>query len=82
MLWYKSRWTWLITANLLAWCLFGLYPLTQAQQPKGPQLPFANSNEQRSDLVKEVREIKDLLKETNALLREGVERNATAKTQR
>ncbi len=75
MIWYKSRWTWIVAANMLAWGLFGMYPYIQAQQPKGPQLPFANSNEQRSELVKEVREIKELIKETNALLREGVEKN-------
>jgi hypothetical protein len=65
-----SRWTALVALNLTCWGVFGAYQVSQAQS-KGGQLPFANSNEQRSDIVREVKEIKDLLKEQNALLREG-----------
>lgn len=66
-----SRWTFLLIANVLAWSVLGFYQLSAAQS-RVPQLPFANSNEQRSEIVQELREIKTLLKETNALLREHV----------
>lgn len=79
----SSRWTWLVIMNVVAWGLLGFYQHSLAQQPRGPVLPFANSVEQRGDIVKEAREIKDLLKETNAMLRELVSREATnAKPQR
>jgi hypothetical protein len=64
-----SRWSILVLLNVLAWGMLGLYQHSIAQS-RTPQLPFANSNEQRSEIVQELREIKSLLKETNALLRE------------
>jgi len=36
------------------------------------QPPFANPVEQRADMIRELREIKELLKEQNALLKSGV----------
>lgn len=72
----KSRWMALIVANVVAWGVFGLYQASVAQQPKGPQLPFANSNLQRSDILTELREIKELIKEQNTLLRQGAGKTA------
>lgn len=66
----NSRWMWLVLANVLAWGVMSAYQYGWAQNPRGPQLPFANSVEQRGDLVREGREIKELLKETNEILRE------------
>jgi hypothetical protein len=77
-----SRWTLLLTANVLAWGVLSVYQSGWAQNPRPPQLPFANSNEQRSDLVREAREIRELLKETNAILREGLGKNASTKPAR
>lgn len=39
--------------------------------PKGPQLPFANSVEQRGDFIRELKEMNSLLREQNALLKSG-----------
>jgi hypothetical protein len=75
---FASRWTLLIAANVALWCVLGVYQFGEAQS-KSPQLPFANSNEQRSEIVQELREIKLLLKETNSLLREQAQHAATAK---
>lgn len=70
-----SRWMALVTLNVLAWGLFGFYQVSIAQS-KGGQLPFANSVEQRGEILVELREIKDLIREQNALLRESAAKNA------
>ena len=73
-----TRCTALVALNVVVLSMFGAYQWCNAQSTGG-QLPFANSNEQRSDLLREVREIKDLLKEQNALLKEGAAKNAAIK---
>jgi hypothetical protein len=70
-----SRWSALVALNMICWGVFGAYQISQAQS-KGGQLPFANSIEQRSDILRELKDIKDLIKEQNALLREGAVKNA------
>ena len=52
----------------IAASVLGFYSTTGAA-PQGGQPPFANSVEQRLEIVTELREIKELLKEQNALLR-------------
>lgn len=69
------RWTLLLAANAAAVGVLGLYG-TSGAAPQSGQPPFANSIEQRAEIVVELREIKELLKEQNALLRGGA-----AKTQ-
>jgi hypothetical protein len=64
------RWTWLVIANLVVASVLGFYS-TLGAAPQAGQPPFANPVEQRSDMVRELREIKELLKEQNALLRGG-----------
>ncbi len=55
--------------TLLSYCVLGFYQTSSAQtEPKGP---FANSVEQRQDTVRLLGEIRDLLKEQNALLKSG-----------
>ncbi len=66
----KSRWTWLVIANMAAMGVLGFYSNLGAQ-PQGGLPPFANPVEQRADQVRELREIKELLKEQNELLRGG-----------
>ena len=61
-------WTLLIVANLLLISVLSLHSSTHAA-PQGARAPFGNSVEQRSSMIKELREIKALLKEQNALLR-------------
>jgi hypothetical protein len=67
---YCSRWVLLIAANALVLCMLGFYR-TGGAAPQAGQPPFANPIDQRSDMVRELREIKELLKEQNALLRGG-----------
>lgn len=73
-----SRWTMLVVLNVAAWGVLGAYQYSGAQS-RGPQLPFANSNEQRSDILTELREVKELLREQNTLLREGAVKHAASR---
>jgi len=66
----KNRWTVLVLLNLLAWGVLSFCGATTAAPPSGRQ-PFANSVEQRGAMIRELREIKALLSEQNALLRSG-----------
>lgn len=65
-----SRWTLLLAANVLAIGVLGFYS-TLGAAPQAGQPPFANPIDQRADMVRELREIKELLKEQNALLKGG-----------
>ena len=64
------RWTLLIAGNVMAVCVLGFYGAGNAAPPKVNQ-PFANSVEQREEMLTELREITALLKEQNALLKSG-----------
>jgi hypothetical protein len=69
----RAGWTLLIAANVLFLCVLSFYRTTAAAPPKAKQ-PFANAVEQRMEMIKELREIKNLLKEQNALWRSGTVR--------
>jgi hypothetical protein len=66
----NSRWTWLVIANVVVASVLGFYS-TLGAAPQAGQPPFANPVDQRSDQLRELREIKELLKEQNELLRGG-----------
>ena len=66
----RSGWALLIAANALIYYVLSFYQSSPAAPPN-PRLPFANSVEQRFEMVGELREIKELLKEQNKLLRDG-----------
>ena len=66
----RTGWALLITANVLCYCVLSFYRTTDAAPAKGYP-PFANSVEQRGEMVVQLREIKDLLREQNTLLRSG-----------
>jgi hypothetical protein len=66
----RAGWMCLIVANVLFCCVLSFYRATAAAPPK-PEQPFANSVEQRMEMIKELKEIKLLLKEQNELLRSG-----------
>ena len=55
----------LLAANVALWCMLGFSSTTTA----APTQPFGNAVEQRQKIVRELREIKDLLKTQNSLLR-------------
>ena len=54
----------------LAWGVLSLYRTTDAGSP-APAEPFANAVAQRSEMIACLKEIRDLLKEQNALLKSG-----------
>jgi len=66
----RTGWLTLIVANVVCYCVLSFYQSSPAAPPS-PKLPFANSVEQRLEMVKELREIKELLREQNELLRGG-----------
>jgi hypothetical protein len=51
--------------------VLGFYCLESAAQQ--PAQPFANAVDQRNEMIRELREIKELLKEQNQLLKAGKE---------
>ncbi len=55
----------LLVANVALWCMLGFSSTTTA----APTQPFGNAVEQRQQIVRELREIKDLLKTQNSLLK-------------
>jgi hypothetical protein len=61
----------LLAASVACYCVLSFYQTTAAQQRTGGDPPFANSVELRLDMVTQLKEIKELLKEQNALLRSG-----------
>jgi len=75
----KSRlphWTLtLIASAALVWGVLGFYRSSPAA-PKDVQLPFANPVAQRQDMIRELQEIKALLKEQNSLLRTWMAKTA------
>jgi hypothetical protein len=60
----------LVAANVLVLAVLGFYS-TLGAAPQAGQPPYANPVEQRDDMVRELREIKELLREQNVLLRGG-----------
>ena len=74
-----SRLTWLVIANVVVAGVLGFYS-TLGAAPQAGQPPFANPVEQRADQLRELREIKELLKEQNELLRGGANKAPHAGT--
>ncbi len=64
----RTAWTLLIVINVLAWGVLSFSSRGGAAQAGGEQ-PFANAVQQRNEMIRELQEIKGLLKEQNALLR-------------
>ena len=65
-----APWATLLLFNALAFGMLGLYQTTSAGSPGTPP-PFANTTESRLEMIQGLKEIRDLLKEQNALLRSG-----------
>ncbi|WP_254508914.1 hypothetical protein [Anatilimnocola floriformis] len=78
---HLPAWSVLVLLNGVGLCVLGFYSTTGAA-PQGGQLPFQNSVEQRGDMVRELREIKELLKEQNAMLRGTTKTDATGTPKR
>ena len=80
-----SRKTWsstlFLAAAALILCVLSFYDPTNAAQP-GPKQPFSNAVEQRANMLRELREIRALLKEQNELLRAAAKTRNHARNQR
>ncbi len=63
-------WTLLIVANVLFYCVLNLYQPSIAAQPSGPA-QIANPIQQRADMLGELQQIRELLREQNEFLRGG-----------
>ena len=63
------RWSLLLAANAVLWCVLGFYQATSAAPQRGQ--PLANPAAQRADTNRRLAEIAALIKEQNALLRSG-----------
>jgi hypothetical protein len=62
------RWLLLAAASAALAGVLGFYGIGVAA-PQAGQPPFASSVEQRAEMIRELREIKELIKEQNSLLR-------------
>jgi hypothetical protein len=58
-----------VIANVLCYCVLSFYQTGVAQSGSRPTL--ANAVEERKEVISSLEEIKNLLKEQNALLRSG-----------
>jgi len=65
----RTGW-WLLGANALFCCVLSFYQMSDAAPPASGQ-PFANSIEQRNDMVAQLKDVNTQLRELNALLRSG-----------
>ena len=64
----RLRWTALITANVLMWCMLCFH---QQGTAAPAQPPFANAVEQRFEMIDQIKQTNALLKEQNTLLKSG-----------
>lgn len=67
----RSGWVLLVAANVLCYCVLSFYQKTAAAPRTVSKPPFANSVQQRMEMIELLREIKDLLRQQNALLESG-----------
>lgn len=67
----RSRWTTLLIVNVALWCVLGFYRDSNAFQQRQSNEPFANSVEQRMQMIAELRQLNEQMKEQNELLRSG-----------
>ena len=72
----RERWGWsvLLFANVLAWSVLGFHGRTGAA-PQDVRAPFDNAVQQRSEMIRELQEIKALIREQNTLLRSGAKKS-------
>jgi len=70
---YAGGWMVVLVVLVLVWGVLSLYRSTDAAG-QAPVEPFANAAAQRSEMITCLKEIRDLLKEQNALLKSGAVR--------
>jgi len=67
----RTGWTMLIVANVVCYCVLSFYQTGVAAPRAGGVPPFANAVEQRIEMINQLKQVNQLLKEQNALLRGG-----------
>jgi len=67
----RTGWMMLIVANVLLYCVLNFYETCSAQSKDSGVRTFANAIEQRFEMLDQLTEIKNLLKEQNRLLKSG-----------
>ena len=65
----RTGWMLLVIANVLCYCVLSFYQTGAAQSGSRPTL--SDPAEERQGMIANLEEIKNLLKEQNALLRSG-----------
>lgn len=65
----RTRWAAAMVAVVLSYCVLSFYRASDAAPPAG-NAPFANSVQQRVEMITELKGIRALLKEQNLLLRQ------------
>ena len=65
-----TGWIVLVFANMVLWGMLGFQGRIGAA-PQDVRMPFDNAVQQRNEIIRELQEIKGLLKEQNALMRAG-----------
>jgi hypothetical protein len=66
----SARWAALIVVNVVFLCVLGFYRSSSAD-PRQDNLPFPIPEEQRGEMINLLTDVRELLKEQNALLRSG-----------
>ena len=74
MLRYRYGWSVLLFANVVAWSVLSFQGRSGAA-PQDVRAPFDNAVQQRNDMIRELQEIKALLKEQNTLLRANAKKS-------
>lgn len=67
----STKWIMAAVGLAVVACMLGLWQSSSAAERTGGEPPFANAVEQRQESNALLREIRDLLKEQNTLLRSG-----------
>lgn len=77
----RNRYSWsvLLFANVVAWSVLSFHRSSGAA-PQDVRAPFDNAVQQRSEMIRELQEIKALLKEQNTLLRAGAKKSNVPET--
>ena len=67
----RTGWALVVAANVLIYCVLSFYQTGNAASTAGGAPPFANSVEQRIEMIQVLKDINEQLKQQNALLRSG-----------
>ena len=76
---HRFGWTVLLFANVAAWSMLSFQGYSGAA-PQDVRAPFDNAVQQRNDMIRELQEIKALIKEQNILLRSNAKKPNVSET--